>query len=430
MTPILENRRTVAPKLLNPARQMIRPATLFALAAGLILAPPENAFALGFAVADHDGFATSRGDAFTATADNPSAVYYNPAGITQLDGTNFRIGSYFVAPLSKFTPTGSTRNYENSDDFLSVPNFYATTQIQGGPVSLGLGINMPFGFQIEYPDETPFRDLIVKGGIIYVRVNPVIAVQLTKSLSVAAGPAFDYSESKLERGILTPGDFFKFKGSGMAVGATVGVLWQPYEQHSFGLTYRAPTHVDYGGNTHLRTNDMIVPTEFGPITVPGVSIHEEANGSIDFPQSIVVGYSFRPTPRWNFEVNVEWTDWDSLNTVTLSQPSGNLHVPFNFSSSFYYQVGGTYYCPGGFNLSAGYFFAENSVPSKDFTPAVPDSDHHVFNVGVGQKYNDLEWNLAYQFTYGPERTVINGTSADGSYEFISHAFSVSIGYSF
>jgi long-chain fatty acid transport protein len=416
--------------LLYPARQMIRLATLLALVAGILMAPFEKAYSLGFAVADHDGFATARGDAFSATADNPSAIYYNPAGITQLDGTNLRVGSYLVAPLSEFTPAGSTREYENSDDFLPVPNFYATTKIHGGPVSLGLGINMPFGFQIEYPDNTPFRDLVVKAGIIYVRVNPIIAVQLTESLSVAVGPAFDYSEAKLERGIFTPGDFFKFKGSGMSVGATAGLLWKPWEQHSFGLTYRSPTHVDYGGNTHLRTNDMVVPTEFGPVNVPGVSIHQEAKGSLDFPQSLAVGYSFRPTPKWNFEIDVEWTDWDSLNTVTLTQSTGNIALPFNYKSSYYIKSGCTYYWKSGLNFSVGYFFAENSVPTKDFTPTVPDSDHHVFSVGVGQKYNGLNWNFAYQYTFGPERTVINGTSADGSYEFSSHAFSVSIGYSF
>lgn len=41
-----------------------------------------NAFANGFRLADQDAFATARGEAFVATADNPSAVYYNPAGIT------------------------------------------------------------------------------------------------------------------------------------------------------------------------------------------------------------------------------------------------------------------------------------------------------------------------------------------------------------
>ena len=40
----------------------------------------------GFRLPDQDAFATARGEAFVATADNPSAIYYNPAGITQIRG--------------------------------------------------------------------------------------------------------------------------------------------------------------------------------------------------------------------------------------------------------------------------------------------------------------------------------------------------------
>ena len=47
-------------------------------------------FANGFRLPDQDAFATARGEAFAATADNASAIYYNPAGISQLEGFNFR----------------------------------------------------------------------------------------------------------------------------------------------------------------------------------------------------------------------------------------------------------------------------------------------------------------------------------------------------
>ena len=48
-----------------------------------------KASANGFGLPDQDAFATARGEAFVATADNPSAIYYNPAGITQLAGQQF-----------------------------------------------------------------------------------------------------------------------------------------------------------------------------------------------------------------------------------------------------------------------------------------------------------------------------------------------------
>ena len=55
-----------------------------------VAAPAVNVSADGFRLPDQDAFATARGEAFAATADNASAIYYNPAGISQLEGFNFR----------------------------------------------------------------------------------------------------------------------------------------------------------------------------------------------------------------------------------------------------------------------------------------------------------------------------------------------------
>src|SRR6266850_7985010 len=69
-------------------------------------------FANGFGLPDQDAFATARGEAFVATADNPSAIYYNPAGISQLKGGNFRGGIYGIyLPVSYKSPTG--RSFDN-----------------------------------------------------------------------------------------------------------------------------------------------------------------------------------------------------------------------------------------------------------------------------------------------------------------------------
>ena len=61
-----------------------------------------NVSANGFRLASQDGFATARGEAFVATADNASAIYYNPAGITQITGNSLRSGLYsiYVIPPS------------------------------------------------------------------------------------------------------------------------------------------------------------------------------------------------------------------------------------------------------------------------------------------------------------------------------------------
>jgi long-chain fatty acid transport protein len=247
---------------------------------------------------------------------------------------------------------------------------------------------------------------------------------------VAAGATVNYGKAKLTRGVLAVGDEFEFKGDGVAYGYNAGIMWNPHRMHHFGLTYRSATRIDFSGHSKLHTDPFTAATPFGPFVVPGIDRREDANASFDLPQNIVFGYSFRPTADWNFEFNLDWTDWDSLNTVTLHQPSGDVALPFNWQSSFFYEFGVTKKFDHGFQASLGYIYSENSVPNASFSPAIPDSIRHIFSAGVGQRYEHINWNLAYQYSYGPSRTVNQGSIADGTYRFDSHAVTLTLGYNF
>src|SRR5215469_15845141 len=66
-----------------------------------------TAGAVGFRLPNQDPEAISRGNAFAATADNASAIYYNPAGITQLEGIQAQAGIYLISADTSYTsPTG------------------------------------------------------------------------------------------------------------------------------------------------------------------------------------------------------------------------------------------------------------------------------------------------------------------------------------
>src|SRR5271154_264571 len=77
--------------------QFITCARVFALLLCAALLHPIGAWALGFRIPNQDAGAIARGNAFTATADNPSAIYYNPAGITQLEGENAQFGVHALS---------------------------------------------------------------------------------------------------------------------------------------------------------------------------------------------------------------------------------------------------------------------------------------------------------------------------------------------
>jgi long-chain fatty acid transport protein len=166
-----------------------------------------------------------------------------------------------------------------------------------------------------------------------------------------------------------------------------------------------------------------------PFPVPGLDQREAASANLHFPQHLMVGYSFRPVPDWNFEFDADWTDWDSLNTATLKKSSGNVAIPFNWQSSWLYEFGVTKHF-GDWKVSAGYVYSENSVPDQSFTPLVPDTDRHILSAGFGRKWNNWDWFLAYQHTWSGKRTVETGTIADGTYKFEANALTLSLAYRF
>src|SRR5438132_2743098 len=109
------------------------------------------AFAGGFSFTEHGAAASGKANAFAGEANDPSAIFYNPAGITQLPGTQLMIGTSIVKLDSTFRssmPTpGVPSESELQDQFPIVPHFYITHRFKQWDerVSIGLGVYTPFG---------------------------------------------------------------------------------------------------------------------------------------------------------------------------------------------------------------------------------------------------------------------------------------------
>ncbi len=384
---------------------------------------PGAVYGLGLRVPDQDPKAMARGNAFTATADNPSAVYYNPAGITQSTGHNASVGANMVYLGSE--REANDQSIDTKESVHVLPQVYYTYGFTNVPIALGLGLYAPYGLGMEWPNNTPFRTTTIEGSMTYLTLNPIIAWKPISTLSIGAGPTLNYADTELRNGLLPYGvghgfDGVRFRGDDTAAGFNAGVLWQPLEKHSFGATYRSATSMNFSGDVAA-----FVPN--------AVNSDTPAEAKIDFPQQVVLGYSFRPTPKWNLEFDVDWTDWDSLNTVHLKPARGaTTDIPFNYQSSFMYEWGVTRYFENGYSLSGGYMFSENSVPERWFSPGIPDSDRHIFSVGVGKQYKHIRWDAAYQFAYGPSRDISGSINpgVSGSYTFLSHALALSVGLNF
>ena len=404
-------------------------------AAALYYSSGWTALATGFRLPDQDAFATARGEAFAATADNPSAIYYNVAGIAQLQGQNVRGSLYgiYLAP-SYESPSGHTSDNERT--LHAVPSFFYTYGLEDAPVTFGLGLYSPYGLSLRWPEDSGFRTVGTESALTYLTVNPAVAFKLTPNLLLGGGLTVNYANVDLGQGLFWPDrtlDKFRVRGEGWDVGYNLGLLWKPHEQLSFGISFRSPTTVNLQGHTDYYNRSTF-------FTVPEFKGRSSSEAEFNFPLNAVFGVSYRPTPKWNLEFNADYTDWSRLQTVMVKQEVGfppilpqDVPIHLNWESSWYYEFGATRYLNDQWSVSAGYIYNENSVPDAHYTPVVADLNRHFFSVGTGFKGKRLSFDVAYQFGYGPEQTVTGsapsatGQSADGTYTFLSHAVISSIG---
>jgi long-chain fatty acid transport protein len=399
----------------------------FVTVIGTVLGLVPRLYGLGVRNPSQDAAAIARGNAFVATADNPSAIYYNPAGITQLPGHQVRAGVLNYLGLTSEYEAPNGRRAKTEYEICPVPQFYYTFGLDSSPVSFGLGIYAPFGLGLEWPTDTGFRTLAIEGRLLYLTVNPTFAWQIHPALSVAVGPTVNYSEVELRNGIgFSPGDEFRFKGDNSAHGYHAGLLWKPHPKWAFGADYRSSTTINYTGQSEQRPYAPPVDTSV----------------EIQFPQNFSFGISWRPTPQWNLEVAADWTDWTSVDTLTFEGAINpvsmqTIALPLNWQTSWFYHFGISREFANGFFASVGYFFSQNSTSERNFTPIVPDTDLHVGSIGGGYKGRNWQWAVAAQLITGPRRLVdesqstsLVGESANGRYRFFVPTVSFSFGYRF
>ena len=67
-----------------------------------ILVLSSSAFSSGFLIYEHGTAAMALAGAFVSLANDPSAIFYNPAGIAWLPGTRVSAGGTFIFPAGLF----------------------------------------------------------------------------------------------------------------------------------------------------------------------------------------------------------------------------------------------------------------------------------------------------------------------------------------
>jgi long-chain fatty acid transport protein len=372
----------------------------------------STAFGGGIEVPMQSSRAAGQADAFTAQADDASAIVYNPAGLTQLHGTNISAGVYILQPEFHFE--GVNGSNEKQSLISVLPHMYAETDLGLSQWRFGIGVNNVFGINEDWGDTGQLRTIVDNAQLQVINLAPTVAYKIDDHFSLGVAFNMYYGSLLLTRNVpLGPPPFpegrFHFRGDAVAFGATPGFMWKINDRNSFGAYYRSPFSLNFDGHAELK-----IP---GAATV-GPSI---ANTELELPQSVGMGYAFKPTQSLKLETDVIWTDWHAVKQLTFNSFDPHFNgqsLPANWESGFTYRLGADYQLNDNWAFRAGYAYSQNAVPTATFSPIVPDSNYHLFALGIG--YSTPRWGLdvAGNYIYRERHHVsgdVNSPTVDGEW---------------
>jgi long-chain fatty acid transport protein len=405
------------------------------LGVGIAAVFSAQIFASGFQINEHGARAMAMGGAFAGLANDPSAIFFNPAGIAQLNGTHFMAGVTLISPKASFRgPAPQITEYDMQHQLFNPINFYFTQQVSKN-LYFGLSVNNPYGLGSKWQPDWVGRYLAYNTSVETFFFTPVVAYKFSDKLMVSAGLTYATGKVTIERYVsLAPfeGDLLiSMKGNGTAIGFTGGILWKATDQLSVGLSYRSQSKFDFSG-----TADADVP-----VALKGQIPTGDISASLTTPQNITVGLAYEFSKKLRVTADYQYVGWSCYDSLSVEFTESKIKssTPRMYNNSFIARVGAEYNLSDAFALRGGLYYDKNPVPDEYVEPSLPDADRLGFNIGVGYNITkNIRVDLAYMFIRFNERKIedskveyTNGSSKfNGVYNSSAHLFGVDFSYNF
>lgn len=388
---------------------------------------PVVAQASGFALLEQS--ASRLGTAFAGTAaaaDDATTIWFNPAGMGLLtQGEALVVGSGILIS-SEFHDNGSSapalgqplgNNGGDAGDWNFVPSAYVALPL-ADRVTVGLGINAPFGLKLEYDEGWIGRFQALRSEIRTVNFNPALSWWVTDTFSIGVGASYQHINAELTNAVnytaavaqgvqqlvtlgqippaAAPGIIAanagleggaRVQGDDNAWGWNVGLMFKPSDSTRIGLSYRST--ITYRVNGDVSFSE---PTSTNPIgaqiiaaaSAIGAPLSDgPASVDLELPDSATLSLS-QHFGAFELLADVGWTGWSSVQELRVVRDTGAVVsvTPEKWKDTWRYAIGGVYSLSQTFALRAGVAYDETPVPDATRTPRLPDPDRTWVAVGA------------------------------------------------
>jgi long-chain fatty acid transport protein len=349
--------------------------------------------------------ASAMSNAFSAQADDPSALHYNPAGMTQLHGIQFMAGALASGGSTNFSSlTGVTARGDRNGSVAWPPpgHAYITANLKDlgvtalGNLSAGIGVTTPFGSLTRWPNDGPFRTATIFSTLPLLDIKPTLAYKVMESLSLGLGAdIYTFSsfvgEGHVEKqsvwpgGLgIPPGSKVELSGKDTAAGFNASLLYtalrngQGKPLANIGIVYRSQATL------HLS----------GALLANGAHV-SDARATLVLPQIITGAIAIWPVRtnerEWKLEMDIDYVGWKSVRNLDVTLGNGvTIAQPQNWRSTYAVMVGTEYKWLALESLPnweaairVGYANQQNQMPDLTYDPGTPSSDLNIVGGGLG-----------------------------------------------
>ncbi|MBP7866498.1 MAG: outer membrane protein transport protein [Acidobacteria bacterium] len=402
----------------------------------------------GFAINEQGARAMAQAGAFAARASDPSALFFNPAGITQLEGIQFYTGG--TAIKQKSTWDGPGVSVDSNDKWELPPHFFMTTPL-GDRFHLGVGLYAPYGLSKRWPDSFPGKYSSQLVNLQVLCLNPVLAVKVNDRFSVGFGFDIVRAMARLDRALYLQGlsnqifggyplddGYFSADVKDTHYGFNAGVQWKITDRLSFGASYRSQVRLKLEGRLDLTT--PVTGVSAIDAQLAALFPDQDCETRVTLPDQAWFGLGGKLTDWWDTEVDaqwIHWTDYDELPFYFDQQTAviRNTVIPKNWGNGWAIRWGHEFHLDKHHDIRAGFYVDGAPNPDATLDPMLPDSTRLSFQGGYGWHKGPWTVDFAYMFLHFIKRDINTNPAYGivpntGSYRSHGHLIGLSMGYRF
>ena len=421
---------------------MLKKVTVISFILLFSLAP---SFGSGFAIYEQNAKATALGGAQIAGGHSPSAIFYNPAGLSEIQGLQISFGTTVIHTSFAFTgpETVDSWHYTRAKDGRFFPShFFAAYNINNW-FTAGFGIYTPFGLGSTWgTDEHPWvgRELTTNTQLQTLFYNAAVSFKPIENLSVAAGVMYATGNVTMDKSVyFTPRGVYgksSLQADGNGFGFNLGIHFQPLDGVRFGINYRSNVLMEFNDGTAAftfpKTNDAEIDREIASYFPAKTG----ASSSIKLPYVLGAGLSYHFTENLRAEADYVLTGWNSYDKLVIEfdQPVAGKtqsETNRNYEDSYSVRFGLEYQVQQGLEVRAGYAWDRHAVPDAYVEPSLPEGDRHIYSTGIGYCLFGVQLDAFYQVILQEDRKITySAQNFNGTYSGLATAYGMSVGYSF